>query len=118
MQKRNPANYEIDGNFNIVDIYPIDYNKLSPNEKNNILSNGCTHLVVVSSNGHPSDFTIKFKPSIPEWVNNFSSTDDTGISDENEKELSKTFGISYFINGVAAAFERDSYFKMSIKIKH
>ena len=118
-EKTNPANYEIDGNFNIEEIHTIDNNTLfSPNEKNNILSNGCTHLVVVKSNGFPSDFTIKFKPSIPEWVNSFSSTDDIGISDDNEKELKKTFGISYFINGVAAAFERDSYFTMSIKIKH
>ncbi len=118
-EKINPANYEIDGNFNIVEILPIDNNMFfSPNEKNNILSNGCTHLVVVSSDGYPSDFTIKFKPSIPEWVNVFSSTDDTGISDDNENELKKTFGIFYFINGVASAYERDSYFTMNIKINH
>ena len=119
VEKTNPANYEIDGNFNIVGIVPIDNNVLfSPNENNNVRSNGCTHLLVVSSNGFPSDFTIKVKPTIPEWVNQLSSTDDTGISHDNEEELRKTFGISYFINGAAAAYERDSYFTMNIKIKH
>ena len=120
-EKMDISNYEIDGDFNIVEIMPIDNNirkQFSPNEKNNIESNGCTHLLVVSSNGFPSDFTIKVKPTIPEWVNQLSSTDDTGISNDNEEELRKTFGISYFINGAAAAYERDSYFTMNIKIKH
>ena len=118
-EKTNPANYEIDGDFNIVEIMSIDNNMLfSPNEKNNILSNGCTHLLVVSSNGYPSDFSIKIKPTIPEWVNQFTSTNDTGINNDNKEELSKTFGISYFINGAAAAYDRDSYFTMNIKIKH
>lgn len=119
-EKMDLANYVIDGNFNKVDLVPIDSNiekKLSPNEINNIKSNGCTHLLVVSSNGFPSDFTIKVKPTIPEWVNELSSIDDTGISNDNKEELRKTFGISYFINGAAAAYERDSYFTMSIKIK-
>lgn len=119
-EKMDLANYVIDGNFNKVDLVPIDSNiekMLSPNEINNIKSNGCTHLLVVSSNGFPSDFTIKVKPTIPEWVNELSSIDDTGISNDNKEELRKTFGISYFINGAAAAYERDSYFTMSIKIK-
>lgn len=119
-EKTNPANYEIDGDFNIVEIKPINNNirnQFAPNEINNIESNGCTHLLVVSSKGFPSDFSIKIKPTIPEWVNKLSSTDDTGISNDNKEELRKTFGISYFINGAAAAYERDSYFTMSIKIK-
>lgn len=118
-EKTNIDNYMVEGDFNIVKIEPIGNNTLfSPNEKSNVVTNGCTHLVVVSSSGYPSDFSIKIKPTIPEWINQLTSTDDTGISDDNEEELKKTFGISYFINGAAAAYERDSYFTMNIKIKH
>ena len=118
-EKTNIDNYVIDGDFNIVKIESIGKNTLfSPNEKNIVVTNGCTHLLVVSSNGYPSDFSIKIKPTIAGWVNQFTSTNDTEISNDNEEELSKTFGISYFINGAAAAYERDSYFTMNIKIKH
>jgi hypothetical protein len=118
-EKSNMDNYVVEGDFNLVKIEPIGNNTLfSPNEKNNVVTNGCTHLLVVSSNGYPSDFSIKIKPTIAEWVNQFTSTNDTEISKDNEEELSKTFGISYFINGAAAAYERDSYFTMNIKIKH
>lgn len=118
-EKTNKDNYEVDGDFNIVKIEPVGNNTLfSPNEKSNVVTNGCTHLVVVTSSGYPSDFSIKIKPTIPEWVNRFTSTDDTGINDDNEEELKKTFGVSYFINGAAAAYDRDSYFTMIIKIKH
>ena len=118
-EKSNMDNYVVEGDFNLVKIEPIGNKTLfSPNEKNNVVTNGCTHLLVVSSNGYPSDFSIKIKPTIAEWVNQFTSTNDTEISKDNEEELSKTFGISYFINGAAAAYERDSYFTMNIKIKH
>lgn len=119
LDKTNVDNYEIDGDFVLEEIAPIDRNTLfSPREKNMVLENGCTHLLVVSANGYPSDFSIKIKQVIPTWIDDFSSEDDTNISDNNQRELKKTFGISYFIKGAAAAYKRDGYFVMNIKIKH
>lgn len=122
-EKINLDNYLIDGDFDLEQVVAIDNNILfSPNEKNTVQKNNCSHLLVVSSNGYPSDFTIRIKRTFPRWVTDYSSLDDTGLKYSNE-ELGKTFGIYYFINGIADAFkvhsnDKDSYFTMSIKIKH
>lgn len=122
-EKINLDNYLIDGEFVLEQVVAIDNNILfSPNEKNKVKNNNCSHLLVVTSNGCPSDFTIRIKRTIPRWVTDYSSLDDTRIKNSDE-ELGKTFGICYFINGIADAFrvhskDKDSYFTMSIKIKH
>ncbi len=122
-EKTNLDNYSVDGNFVIESIEPINA-RFSTNlsEKQKVIDNNCTHYIVVSPQGHAGDFTIHIKRQMPSWVADFSSDDDTGISNENEEELKKTFGIMYFVNGVADAYreksrEKDYYFTMSIKIK-
>ena len=122
-EKTNPDNYSVDGNFVIESVEPINA-RFSTNlsEKQKVIDNNCTHYIVVSLQGHAGDFTIHIKRQVPSWVADFSSDDDTGISNENEEELKKTFGILYFVNGVADAYreksrEKDNYFTMSIKIK-
>ena len=123
-EKTNPESYSVDGNFIIESIEPIN-NRFSTNqaEKKKVVDNNCTHYIVVSPQGHPSDFSIHIKRQVPRWVADFSSDDDTSISNDNEEELEKTFGIMYFVNGVADAYReksraKDSYFTMSIKVKH
>lgn len=123
-EKTNPESYSVDGNFIIESIEPIN-NRFStnPDEKKKVVDNNCTHYIVVSPQGHPSDFSIHIKRQVPSWVADFSSDDDTGISNDNEEELKKTFGIMYFVNGVANAYreksrEKDYYFTMIIKVKH
>ena len=123
-EKTNPGSYSVDGNFIIESIEPIN-NRFSTNpaEKKKVVDNNCTHYIVVSPQGHPGDFSIHIKRQVPSWVADFSSDDDTGISNDNEEELKKTFGIMYFVNGVADAYreksrEKDYYFTMNIKVKH
>ena len=123
-EKTTPENYFVDGGFVIESIEPIG-NRFSTNlaEKKKIIDNNCTHYIVVSPKGHPGDFAIHIKRQMPSWLADYSSDDDTGISNDNEEELRKTFGIKYFINGVDDAYrensrEKDYYFTMNIKIKH
>lgn len=121
-EKTNKNYYFVDGNYHIDTIIPIDKNmSFSPNENKRILDNG-THLLFVSSEGSFSDFSIKVKRLVPKWVADFSSDDDSKISNDNSTELKKTFGISFFINGVTDAYraksrEKGYYFTMNFKIK-
>lgn len=123
-EKTNPESYLVEGNFIIESIEPIN-NRFStnPGEKKKVIDNNCTHYIVVSPQRHPSDFSIHIKRQVPSWVAGYSSDDDTGIRNDNEEELKKTFGILYFVNGVSDAYreksrEKDYYFTMSIKVKH
>lgn len=121
--KVNLDNYLVEGGFEIMNIVPIKSYSTDLEEKNKIIENKCTHYIVVSPQGNPSDFTIHVKRQVPSWVKEYSSDDDTGICNSNDDELKKTFGLSYFINGMAEAYrekskEKDCYVTMNIKIKH
>ena len=79
-------------------------------------SQNCTHIVKIStSNYNITSFSLKMKRLLPEWIAMSSSIDDTKIGTDID-EQNKTFGLSYFVNGIKEAYDKgaDNYFEINI----
>lgn len=119
--KEDLNNYSVDyGNYSIVKIEKIDSTKLTTaNDKQLFRNHKFTHTIVLSCTGFPNDFAINIKWKIPEWVKSSSSIDDRNIGSDIE-EQGKTFGLSYFVEGIADAYNyiaTDKKNFMTIKVK-
>lgn len=103
--KLDVANYNVDkGNYEIIGIEVIDTNKLpNPADKELVRKNNCTHAIVLSCVGFPNNISISIKRKLPIWVSDVSSTDDRDIATDSQEQL-KTLGLSYFVEGVADAY--------------
>ena len=120
--KLDKANYEVFGNYRIVSIEEINVAKLtSPIDKKLIEKYHCTHAIVLACTGFPNDFSISIKRGLPQWVLQSSSTDDRNIRDD-ESEQAKTFGLSYFVEGIADAYkhldkDKNNFMTMNVSVK-
>jgi hypothetical protein len=120
--KLDKANYEVSGNYRIVRIEEINIAQLTnPTDKKLIEQNHCTHAIILASTGFPNDFSISIKRALPQWVVQSSSTDDSNIRDD-ENEQAKTFGLSYFVEGIADAYKhynksKDNFMTMNVSVK-
>ena len=121
-EKLNLDNYSIENsNYELISVEVIDDMKLSPNDKPVVKNNGCTHVLLIDKVGAVSDFSVKVKRTMPEWVSKFSSSDDTGIGND-EEEQGKTFGIEYFVRGIFDAYcenanDKGNFIEMKFKVK-
>jgi len=90
------ANYHLSNDKYTLTIEPITGNDPS--------LQGFTHLLKLQTN-ELRDETLKIDVigKIPTWVENSTSTDDTGIA-ASDAEKTKTFGLKYLIEGVSDAF--------------
>lgn len=80
----------------------------------------CTHIIKVStSNKTIPSYTLRMKRSLPNWVENTSSVDDTKIGTDSQ-EQNKTFGLAYFVNGIKEAYDKgaDNYFEINIIVNN
>lgn len=104
--KLDVANYEVGkGNYKISKIEAIDTTLLAnPLDKKLIRDNHCTHAIIVSATGFPNDLSISIKRHLPQWIRNASSVDDRTIATDQQEQL-KTFGISYFVEGISDAYK-------------
>lgn len=121
-EKLNLDNYSIEnGSYELASVEVIDDKKLSPNDKPVVKNNGCTHVLLINKVGAVSDFSVKVKRTMPEWVSKYSSSDDTGIGND-EEEQGKTFGIEYFVSGIFEAYcenakDKGNFIEMKFKVK-
>ena len=119
--KVDVANYEVTrGNYVIDGIVRIDTTTLAPADKILVRTNSCTHAIVLTCTGFPNDLSISVKRDIPKWIRESSSSDDSDI-DSDMVEQRKTFGIAYFVEGIAKAYQymaedNDNFMTMNIKV--
>lgn len=104
--KTEPFNYEVyEGDYKIISVNKLDHKDLSHPEDKKVAEN-CTHLVILESDVKtPTDFSFGIKRTIPKWIAETSSDDDSGIKND-ESEQSKTFGIKYFVDGISDAYRQ------------
>lgn len=106
--------FEVTEGYVIDEIIKIDEATIAPIDMQ--ASQNCTHIVKLStSNYNISSFKLTMKRMIPEWIAMSSSIDDTQIGVDAD-EQNKTFGLSYFVNGIKEAYDKgaDDYFEINI----
>lgn len=118
-EKENASNYETSSpHYTISRIIPIEDNLqgISPNDKLAIQEIHATHLICVENQGplSPATLQIRVKNTLPAWVSNISSVDDTAIGTD-KSEQARTFGLEYFIKGIFDAYRENTPYKDYLK---
>lgn len=106
--------FEVTEGYVIDEIIKIDEATIAPIDMQ--ASQNCTHIVKIStSNYNISSFKLTMKRMMPEWIAMSSSIDDTQIGVDAD-EQNKTFGLSYFVDGIKEAYDKgaDNYFEINI----
>lgn len=106
--------FEVTEGYVIDEIIKIDEATIAPIDMQS--SQNCTHIVKIStSNYNISSFKLTMKRMMPEWIAMSSSIDDTQIGVDAD-EQNKTFGLSYFVDGIKEAYDKgaDNYFEINI----
>lgn len=106
--------FEATEGYVIDEIVKIDDATIAPIDVQSVQN--CTHIVKIStSNYNITSFSLKMKRLLPEWIAMSSSIDDTKIGVDTD-EQNKTFGLSYFVNGIKEAYDKnaDNYFEINI----
>ncbi len=106
--------FEVTEGYVIDEIIKIDEATIAPIDMQS--SQNCTHIVKIStSNYNISSFKLTMKRMMPEWIAMSSSIDDTPIGVDAD-EQNKTFGLSYFVDGIKEAYDKgaDNYFEINI----
>ncbi len=119
--KMDAKNYVIsEDNLVIKKIIPIAKNNINQTDWTKIRSGNPSHIIVVEATRMSfSDFSIEFKKQMPGWIEDSNIMDDT---DANYLLGGKSFGLKYWIEGIAEAYEKiypeeKDYYKIDIKIK-
>jgi len=117
----NTENYTFgDNNFHIKEIKPVDKNEINPSDWLRISAANPTHIIVLEATGTAiSDVKVALKKQMPQWIEQTNIVDDKNI----KKDLDKTFGIKYLIEGIAEAYQiiypdDKNFFEFDIKIKN
>lgn len=115
------SNYQVNsGNYEIIKVEPIDTLTITnPTDIKLVRNNNITHAIVLRCTGFPNDISIAIKRSLPVWVKETSSIDDRNIGKDTDQQR-KTFGLSYFVEGISDAYNylaQDKQNFMSINIK-
>lgn len=126
VEKMNISNYETSNpNYAVNSVIPIVDNMpgINPNDRSTINRIKATHILCVSNSGplSPTNLQIKVKNTLPTWVSNQSSIDDTQIGVDDD-EQAKTFGLEYFVKGMFDAYrentpEKDYLKTLQVEIK-
>jgi hypothetical protein len=117
----NPQNYTLgDNNFRIKEIIPIDKKDVSPGDWLRISEANPTHLIILEATGTAtSNVKVSLKKQMPQWIEQTNIIDDKNI----KKNLDKTFGIKYLIEGISEAYQiiypdDKDFFQFEIKINN
>jgi len=105
-------NYSVsDNNYKILSVKKLRDNVNYPN-KDYMMT------IETKSGIRKTNLTIKLNPSLPNWVDEFHSIDDTGIENDQE-EKKKTFGIKYILKGIYDGYhyKEKPFGTFTIKIK-
>jgi hypothetical protein len=94
--------------------------KINANDLVSIINKKFTHAIHFEAEGMVSeDLKFALRKKIPAWVQKSHSDDDRQIYNDR-LEQSKTFGLSYLIEGVLGAYLQignDEYFNVTISVK-
>ena len=115
-EKCNINLYEVSDDYVVDEVLKITNASIAPVDKN--ACENCTHIIKISTtNTTTPSLKLSMKRLIPNWITNSTSENDTHI-DKDVNEQSKTFGLSYFVNGIKEAYDKgqDKYFSQSITI--
>ena len=112
VEKMNVSNYETSNlNYSVTAVIPIEDNMpgINPKDRATINRIKATHILCVSNSGplSPTNLHIKVKNTLPTWVSNQSSIDDTQIGVDDD-EQAKTFGLEYFVKGMFDAYRENT----------
>jgi hypothetical protein len=118
----NPDNYALgDDNFTVKQVKPVNKNDISASDWVRIShTNNPTHLLILEASGTAmSNVKVSLKKQMPQWINDTTTEDDT----DKSKLIGKTFGLKYWVEGIATAYQTiypdDKYFfEIEIKIKN
>lgn len=117
----NSENYILsDNNFAVKEIVKVEKNKINASDWVKISKGDPTHVIVLEATGTAlADITIALKKQVPQWIEQTNIIDDSNIL----KNIDKTFGIKYLIDGIAEAYETlypndKNYFEIEIKINN
>ena len=108
--------YSVSGDYVVNNVLKISDASIKPVD--NASCQNRTHVIIISTNNRNTpSLTLSMKRLLPNWVNSCSSENDTQI-DRDVNEQGKTFGLSYFVNGIKEAYDKgqDIYFSKSITI--
>ena len=116
----NPANYTVTtDNFNVIKAFPIDLKDIKANDLKRIQGKNPTHVILLEAKTKSvTNVSFVLKKQIPQWVFASNTEDDTS----KDKLSGKTFGLKYWIEGIAEAYEiiypeNKNHFECSISIK-
>jgi hypothetical protein len=115
-EKCNINLYEVSDDYVVDEVLKINNASIAPVDRNSCQN--CTHIIKISTtNTLTPSLTLSMKRLLPDWIISCSSENDTHI-DKDVNEQSKTFGLSYFVNGIKEAYDKgqDKYFSQSITI--
>lgn len=115
-EKCNKNLYEVSKDYVVEEVLKISDATIRPIDIK--ACEGCTHIIVISTtNNTTPSLTISMKRLLPTWIMNCSSENDTHI-DTDVNEQKKTFGLSYFINGIKDAYDKGNeiYFSKRLTI--
>lgn len=118
----NIENYNVESDDSIVikQIKPIDRQKISQAEKK--YAEKATYLFVIGMKElrHDQDVKIRLLNSLPSWVEQSSSDDDTDT--QLSSFSSTTFGLKYLLRGIYNSYQKSGaeqpyYFSIDLKMK-
>jgi len=118
----NIANYKVTtDNFTVTEVSPIEQKKkeITASDWLTIQEDKPTHIIMLKGNSKQiANVAFLLKKQIPQWVYQSDTEDDTTA----EKLKDTTFGLKYWVEGIAEAYEEihkdnQNYFECSISIK-
>jgi hypothetical protein len=116
----NPENYTLgDDNFIVKEIKAVNKNDIGASDWVRISASNPTHLLILEATGTAiSNVKVSLKKQMPQWITDSSIEDDT----DRNKLTGKTFGLKYWIEGIAAAYQEiypndKNFFEFEIQIK-
>jgi hypothetical protein len=118
----NPSNYEIPtDNFIVEKVFPLVSRDLHSSDWNMVKDHNPTHAILLRSTTkklNNTEVSFVLKKHTPQWVYNSHTEDDTARPNLS----TKTFGLKYWVEGIAEAYEtiypeNKNYFECSISIK-
>lgn len=119
--KTDMDNYVLsNNNIKIKAIKPISEDDISNTDWVKIRNGNPSHVIILEATKlNLSDFTIELKKQMPGWIEASNIMDDT---DPKRLVNGKSFGLKYWIEGIAEAYEKiypdeKNYYKLEIKIK-
>ncbi len=118
----NKAHFSVKpSNFEVIDIHPASDETIDKKDKKALDGHPNAYLITIGATGSghvpQGPIELTFYRGLPNWVEQFSSEDDTQI-DTDKTQLDKSFGLKYLVEGAFDAFypKNQDFFTLKLKI--